>query len=352
MINNIQGLRAVAASAVVLVHLNELFRTVGLDSECGAAGVDLFFVISGFVMVLATKKREQGAIHFLKNRIARIVPIYWLLTLTLFSLTLIAPSLLQATTADPLELLKSLAFIPFMKSNGLVQPTLFVGWTLNYEMFFYLLFALGLILKSPKVGLIATIATLISLVVVGELLQPSNVLIKFYTSPVMLEFGFGMIAALLAERMGRGLKPPTALLLRATALAAFTILFFGPLIWPQAPQVVVLGGSSFILVLAAVALERAGLSLNNRYVLLIGEASYALYLTHPWVTQTVQRLAFMFHPTGILSLIFIFVAFVVAILMGVMIHLFIELRLTKFARTLLRLERTSVTIQSGPQQVS
>jgi exopolysaccharide production protein ExoZ len=115
---------------------------LGFDTF-GGGGVDIFFVISGFIMVYTTQSHHVGPFSFFVNRVVRIVPIYWLLTLAVFTLAVIAPHLLGATRAAPSELLKSLLFIPFAKSNGAVQPILFLGWTLNYEMFFYMLFALG-----------------------------------------------------------------------------------------------------------------------------------------------------------------------------------------------------------------
>src|SRR3954451_25277970 len=93
--------------------------------------VNLFFVISGFIMVYTTFSRPTRPAEFLCNRIARIVPLYWLMTLGTYSIAFVAPTLLQATSTNPLELLKSLFFVPFVKSNGLVQPVLFLGWTLN-----------------------------------------------------------------------------------------------------------------------------------------------------------------------------------------------------------------------------
>src|SRR6185437_14170487 len=134
-LDNIQALRAIAALLVVFVHLAVPVAALGV-APFGAGGVDLFFVISGFIMVYTTVGRPISGAEFLGRRIVRIVPLYWLLTLAVFGIALIAPTLLQFTTASWGQLLKSLFFIPFAKANGDVQPVLFLGWTLNYEMFF------------------------------------------------------------------------------------------------------------------------------------------------------------------------------------------------------------------------
>src|ERR1700751_1248467 len=118
MLNNVQALRALAALLVVAGHLEPLFAAihpalaaVGL----GRAGVDLFFVISGFVMVLTTDRAEPSALEFAQRR---IVPLYWSVTLAVFALPLAAPELLTAGRPDPAWLLRSLAFTPFDKGDG------------------------------------------------------------------------------------------------------------------------------------------------------------------------------------------------------------------------------------------
>ncbi|OTA19619.1 acyltransferase [Xenorhabdus beddingii] len=125
----IEIMRFIAASAVVCVHIPTI--------EIGHWGVDVFFIISGFVMMASTKNSGE---NFFIKRIIRVAPIYWLFTLGVFMIALIAPKLLNNTTPDFINLFKSILFIPFDK-NGIGHfPILFVGWTLNYEMFFYFLF--------------------------------------------------------------------------------------------------------------------------------------------------------------------------------------------------------------------
>ena len=133
-----------AALLVVFVHLDELLPRLGLPLF-GGAGVDIFFVISGFIMVHTTMDRDDVTPwSFMAGRISRIVPAYWVATFAVFGIALVAPSLLRTPHLPVGELLQSLAFIPFVKDSGLTQPLLFVGWTLNYERFFYLVFAMGL----------------------------------------------------------------------------------------------------------------------------------------------------------------------------------------------------------------
>src|SRR6185503_14106408 len=129
---------------------------------------------------------------FLRNRLTRIAPLYWTITFAVFGVALAAPSLMQSTTADPLHLLKSLAFIPSARGDGQLHPTVFVGWTLNYEMMFYLLFALGMMLPRRWLGLAMTGGLLVAAVVAGLVIRPQNQVVQFYVQPVILEFGAGM----------------------------------------------------------------------------------------------------------------------------------------------------------------
>ena len=112
----------------------------------GAAGVDIFFVVSGFIMVVTTMKRDMAPGEFLLHRIARIVPVYWVVTILLFAIVMYGFKPVGIMRMQPDWLAKSLLFIPFDR-DGRVEPIISVGWTLNYEMFFYLLFALGLFVR-------------------------------------------------------------------------------------------------------------------------------------------------------------------------------------------------------------
>lgn len=136
-IQSLQILRALAATSVVYLH-------IGCEPWFGGFGVDIFFVLSGFVMCYITDSGESGKEFFLR-RIARIVPLYWALTLITFVIAWLKPTLFNSTTADLGNLFKSLLFIPYVKENGSISPIIPVGWTLNYEVYFYLLISAGTI---------------------------------------------------------------------------------------------------------------------------------------------------------------------------------------------------------------
>ena len=140
----LQILRAVAAVAVVLVHagidLSYFGHTNVTWTTRGNAGVDLFFVVSGFVMVYIASPqfgKREAPVQFFVRRLIRIVPLYWLLT----------TGYIVAKSYPLAYIAASYLFIPAARPNGVLQPVILQGWTLTYEMFFYLLFAIAILLR-------------------------------------------------------------------------------------------------------------------------------------------------------------------------------------------------------------
>jgi exopolysaccharide production protein ExoZ len=333
MLLNVQMLRAVAAFLVVFVHLARLGQLAGLPADAtyfGNSGVDLFFVVSGMIMVMTTAGGRQTSLWFLRNRVARIVPLYWAITLAVFAVALVAPSLLQSTTADPVQLVESLLFIPFPRANGVMHPTVFVGWSLNYEMIFYVLFAMGMALPR-RAGLALTCGLLALAVAAGLAFRPSDPVLKFYFQPVVLEFAAGMILGALLPRLpaARGWRWPAAFL----GLAAFVVMLLGPLLMPGADRAVMFGIAAVVIVACAVIAERAGLRAGQGWIQLLGAASYAIYLTHFFCTQVVVKAAERLAGLGPLAMWALFpVAFLLVAVVGVLAHRTLELPLTELAR--------------------
>ena len=190
---SIQYLRGLAALAVVAYHVGIQVRWPGLDLTWGKAGVDVFFVISGVVMVVAARARDGW--DFLRRRLARVVPLYWVLTgYLVFNMVL---------TANPISrepefwvyILKSLMFIPFEVGGSAARsgPLLMVGWTLNHEMLFYLLFALsfGLAMGRRILAISAIFAALTAAGLMWPELRQGPIGV-FLTRPLALEFAAGM----------------------------------------------------------------------------------------------------------------------------------------------------------------
>lgn len=295
MLFNVQILRAIASVLVVHAHAAGP-AGFGLAWDGGATGVDLFFVISGFIIAyVASIDSDQ----FLKRRLIRIVPIYWSSTLVLFALVLLAPSLFRTASADPELLVRSLMFVPdgdFVHSDGIPHPTLSGGWTLNYEMYFYVVFSLALVWSRRWSTTIAIAILLTAITVINATSLSASPVAKFYGEPIIFEFGFGIAAfhvmravEALVKRNAKWKPPKLVLYLAVTAgLAsiAFTEELFGGV-----PRWISAGIPSFFTVLGAVLLERVhDVRVTNKVAVMVGDASYVLYLIHAYVVYGIIRL--------------------------------------------------------------
>ena len=161
MLQGIQCLRAVAALLVVFLHAVECQEKYGRGTLPWVAtlntsfGVDIFFVISGLIMVLVTDGRMNGlsgAAVFLRKRLIRIVPPYWFYTTVIVATALLVPQAFDRFRIDVLHVVQSYLFLPAPNPAGQVLPVLIVGWTLCYEMYFYLVLA-ALLLFPPRLVL-------------------------------------------------------------------------------------------------------------------------------------------------------------------------------------------------------
>jgi exopolysaccharide production protein ExoZ len=291
MLPNVQLLRAVAAYLVVFVHVSELLPKTPVTSflhDKGYSGVDLFFVISGFIMVYTTSDKAISAGQFLLNRIRRIIPLYYSITFLVFGIAATLPFIFRSTSPDFHSLINSLAFLPFEKTPGRIYPFYYLGWTLNYEMFFYLIFALSLFLwYRMRVILCATI-------IIGLVLSPINsngpgyIAIYFYSRPIMLDFCLGMIIATFRSQILTAMcripvLPWLTLFLGVTGLLLASSLF------PSAPSLydpptntfVTFGLPAALIVLAAIGFNDVRTRGQPwQFLQDIGNASYSIYLSH------------------------------------------------------------------------
>ena len=275
MLISVQALRALAAWTVVCHHFMQIFfdfkarGPIGqLFIDKGAVGVDIFFVISGLVIFLSTENKPLPPARFLLYRLFRIVPAYWLYTLLMALLVVFAQPLLPDQSVDWSHLLLSLLFIPTENPGGYgLYPTLNVGWTLNYEMLFYVLFAWALLFRLQWRLLI--VAAL--LFAVCQAWTGYGWISEFYRSSIVYEFLLGIAIGMLYRR---GLIKPGLYLPLLGIGVALLIIYHLP---PQ-PRFFAWGLPSAVLVMACMALERY--VERNRVMKLLGDCSYSVYLMH------------------------------------------------------------------------
>jgi exopolysaccharide production protein ExoZ len=333
----IQYLRAVAALMVVVHHarnpapwlFNPLEHYVAL-----AWGVDIFFVISGFIMYVAA--RNETPSDFLARRLTRIVPLYWAST---FALIFVATRFQPWTVwpQDVPHIVQSLLFIPHYSPQfpDKVWPYLIPGWTLNYEMLFYGLFCVGLVLRRPLATATVAIVVLVS---AGLVTSPDGAVAKTYTAPILLEFICGAWIGYLYERQT---------LLRAAGWI-LAVSFIGLLSLSHAGHTVTTAGKivfSALIIWSAVSLRRVP---YHPLFKLLGDASYSIYLTHAVVSLSIAERVWRHVQVGgwpqLVS--WCAVALVVSSLVGIATYLYVEKPLL---RRLQRRRRT-VLVPTGASQ--
>lgn len=305
--HSIEALRFLAATAVVFVHIPVI--------AVGHFGVDVFFVISGFVMMLST---EHGHERFFVKRLIRIVPIYYLFTLGVFGVALVMPSLLKNTTTDLGQLVKSLLFIPFEKGNTGHRPVLFLGWTLNYEMYFYALFALALQVSARhRAWITAAALGLVYLLCLGRPGYPE----KAYGDPIVFEFVFGM--ALYLVLVKRQFAGAALLVAGGLALAALS---------PDILQHRVLRYGLPSLLFVGVVLATVGERRLPPVLVLLGGASYALYLTHPYIIQFFDKVTHWFSRGPLYATAATGISLVAVNLVAVLVYRYFEVPVRRWLR--------------------
>lgn len=328
-LEGIQVIRALAANLVVADHalLTTRMSYQQLAWLMGAIGVWLFFVVSGLIMHHTTANEVRSARTagiFLVRRFIRIVPLYWL-----FTFFLIAQALFRGRAMQGDWMAKSLLFIPYIDGEGQMHPIVQQGWTLDYEMMFYLIFALGLLLPRT-VGLTITIALLVIMSLGSLTTLPMP--LSAWTEPVILLFGAGILASAVRFHLTlpvwfAGFALP---LVCIAAIALVIALWLTPAYPPPIGAHILawLACTAIVLLAALARIRQSGLT---RLLELLGNASYSTYLCHNIVINPVYRLVGS-HTGDYIAIAFMVIS---ANIVGICLYFFVEAPLTRFLRQLM-----------------
>lgn len=320
MIKNIQAMRGIAVMLVLLAHLTKIeekyFSGVRLLPEflsIGISGVDLFFVISGFVMLYVTRSSGAGwriAGEFLMHRVARIYPLYWLVSLAVLVIFLVHPTWVNSSQGSQVDLLASFLLLPLPQGQF---PLLGVGWSLIHEMYFYLVFGFLLLIpdRFRRLMLFAWFCFVSFFFFLGVL--PSVPFLQLVLHPLTLEFILGCAIALifLAGR-GGGFRIAIYVGLIGWSVGYGVYAHFighgmASVEWWRP----VVFGIPASLICYGLALQERDTGKNlPEWLVRIGDWSYSIYLSHLLVISALGRFwrgtGFSGDVPNFLALIFIF----------------------------------------------
>lgn len=294
VIKNLQILRFVAAFMVLIDHLQyEIASRSFIDANrfhpthtlFWAGGVDIFFVISGFIMFTIGKDRfgAKGASwHFFARRLVRVVPVYWIFNILMLISLLLFSHRINHNNVSWVDVVTSFLFIPHHNSFGAYSPIITLGWTLNFEMFFYVLFALALLFRRV-LGMILLGLALIGAAVLGMLKVPLPSPLDFWCNSIVLEFLFGIgLAWLYAKGYRMGALQGWSLVLLGFALVA-TAKAYGLDVTRLDMRALWMGLPALLICAGLVLSEKPGPgNWLARLFVFGGNISFAIYLSHPF----------------------------------------------------------------------
>ncbi|MBH2018605.1 MAG: acyltransferase [Burkholderiales bacterium] len=341
---SIQTGRAIAALMVVFFHLG---GTIALEKyfgiswfghafSFGHAGVHFFFVLSGFIIMQVHMDdlfKPERIRSFLTKRCIRIYPIYWLIFLGVFLFALAIPSLRNNVPSDIGLILKALTLMPLDKAvvGGTGAPVLIVAWSLQYELYFYVLFGLAILNRWVAIALLVLLPT-------GMLLGfgVGNFPVNFFWSDWLVLFFFGMGVAVLVRRNQMKFLNPIAVIGVSIAILVATASLealgdAGEITWLKIFWGIGFAGLIFGYVRCEQAGRRLPLLMRHKSVQTLGDASYFLYLIHFPLISLLCKVAVAAGLTGIAgaSITFILIAFA-CVLVSFAGHLLIERPMQKW----------------------
>lgn len=348
-LHHLQALRGIAANLVVLDHiLSTLIRygkisptLEGVAWHLGEVGVGIFFVISGFIMAYTShgEAGKPGAPYlFLEKRFIRVVPLYWLATLLAFAM-LFAVHKPEGVA----NLLKSLLFIPYFSGSlPAMRPVLGQGWTINYEIFFYAIFAVSLLLKGRR-SLYFLVVMFAGLAICGQLLGSGwGAIVDSYTRPIILLFLIGVLLGwFCVTRMA--VLPVKRPLLLASILIVGNVGFY-----------YAFEGRAFVDWLCALLSIATVITCTfcpdgddgpvARAWETLGDGSYSTYLFHTFILAVLNRLAIGEGAASVL--VYALTGLIGANIVGIGVYRLLERPLTRRLRDMIHASRRSAMLSS------
>lgn len=340
--SNLQSLRGIAALLVLLFHATGLsyesyqYVYMGNLFKQGYIGVDLFFVLSGFIIAYMhwsqINLKNGVVIKYLLKRFFRIYPLYWIMVTPLIIVYFVYPSLGDPSIRMPLNIIKSIALYPQQSSNAVIA----VAWTLSYEIVFYTVFGVLLVVGNRlAIGVLFT--WVISIVLISMKVSSFNdYALSCIFSTVNLEFILGCFIGNLVSRHKILEFNLSVGLLCFGLLILFLSYGLSYVNIVKINSVVAYGVPFTIIVYSLVCMEISKVSTSPKILTVLGDASYSIYLTHYTSLSFLSKVFIKLQIVKLFGNLFaINIIILCAILIGLLTHFLLEKPLLKITNTLI-----------------
>jgi peptidoglycan/LPS O-acetylase OafA/YrhL len=346
----IQILRGIAALGVVYDHCATEGGFNGLK-HTGAWGVDIFFIMSGFIIAYIVSKNTE---NFMIKRIFRVVPLYFIATFSIVLVAIIFPDLIHGTKISIEKIIKSILFIPYKDELKQNSPILGQGWTLNFEMFFYLIMAFCVFfVKNKKYLPILCSAVLIVLLFVFNVVKAESLILEFYRSNhggLIPEFIYGLLLYFVYNciKTKISVTPPRLLLVINLICIGIIISSFVYLIASDVMGIyfsenrnLQKGIPALLLVISLLFIEK-NINAENivvRFLVLLGDASYVMYLFHYHIIALFSRVIFqrfILNTTTIAVILKLLFTIIVTIIISVYLYKLVDMPIQRKLKKIIR----------------
>lgn len=322
---NIQFLRIISAYAIIYIHLAYLFHVVHIGPaflEILRVGNDIFVVTAGFLSAYVLRSGKITASAYLRNRMIRILPLYFLFTTLAFIIQNYAMAHHHVSLR---ELAMSLAFVPYGPF-----PVLYPTWTLYIIVEFSLVIAAFQAISMRK-GIYFSSALVLAIATSGFIFQFTNPALQLYTNPILINFALGVLICEIAGSGSAWLLPRRGLVPACAAILALCVVLIvlRPFYWPQSPRILALGLPASGILFSMVMLENLELALNASWIDFLAKCSYAMYLCHWFINIMAEKAVRISGDSLQLSIVLLVLTPLAVTAASIMIYLFIEAPVTR-----------------------
>lgn len=339
MLYSIQYMRAIAAFLVVIHHA--AWKGVQFSNDplhwfhVGSIGVDLFFIISGFIMCYTVNKKKVLFLNFIKDRFVRIIPLYWLLTSLALIGYLVFPEKINSSGGET-DILASYTLFP-SEGKYLINN----GWTLSYEFLFYFIFSTSL-LMNLYIKFLLPCLIIFTFYIFGFIINSDNYFFLFLTSHYILEFSFGILAFYIFQKNIKSFYWAVFFILISIVFVLYVNINIDNV---KPNRIIQFGLPSFVFFIGVILMEPIFRTKSNfflsRLLIALGDSSYSLYLSHIF-TLVIFSVLFSYLGINENGISFILLLVIFSLVIGHICYVCVEKPLLKITKSFMIKKKNDV----------